>query len=420
MTDAAAKRKPWAVLAYTVADDKGGGASLDAAAKNELKALCDAADFGRVSIAAQVDFTRTKGVYRGSITAAPPKSRDFEDIRPEDHPLWRKILGNVDATRSSVRLQAEADDLNAARSDVLQEFLRFGRQECPAERYVVFFYGHAYGPMGLFCDAASGERDPDTLRLNDLAGSLETTGGRAAILVFRDCFMNTLETAYQLRDSAEFMIATQALAPVSGVWPWLNFMATLAPSAATIDAATALAVQLAHFLNEPKNRAPFATVPYSLVDLSASAALVDPLKTLVDALSAAREDPKRSRACARALEAARVGYPDDYENPGDPALIDAPTMCDALEAITGDPVSAAARALGDVVRDRLVRWRHDQKGVYRGTSLYYKPLKRADITRSHLQAADAGIAAADAAYYEALDLSRATGWNRIALNPLAL
>jgi hypothetical protein len=38
-------RKPWAVLAYTVADDKSGGSNLDAAAKIELKALCDAADF---------------------------------------------------------------------------------------------------------------------------------------------------------------------------------------------------------------------------------------------------------------------------------------------------------------------------------------------------------------------------------------
>lgn len=36
--------KPWAVLAYTVADDKSGGSELDAAAKRELKAICEAAD----------------------------------------------------------------------------------------------------------------------------------------------------------------------------------------------------------------------------------------------------------------------------------------------------------------------------------------------------------------------------------------
>ena len=31
--DSKPERKPWAVLAYTVADDKGGGDSLDAAAR---------------------------------------------------------------------------------------------------------------------------------------------------------------------------------------------------------------------------------------------------------------------------------------------------------------------------------------------------------------------------------------------------
>ena len=56
-----AERKPWAVLAYTVADDKGTGDSLDAAAKEELKSICNAADFGQMSVAAQVDFKHADG-----------------------------------------------------------------------------------------------------------------------------------------------------------------------------------------------------------------------------------------------------------------------------------------------------------------------------------------------------------------------
>ena len=83
-------RKPWAVLAYTVADDRGGGSSLDAAARAELAALCDAADFGQVSIAAQVDFKHARGVYRGLLTTPPKTFRGFEPMRPEDHPLWRR------------------------------------------------------------------------------------------------------------------------------------------------------------------------------------------------------------------------------------------------------------------------------------------------------------------------------------------
>lgn len=410
------KRKAWALLAYTVADDKGGGSSIDASVKEELKAICDGADFGQVSIAAQVDFKRTRGVFRGALTAATMKGRDFEDVRAEHHPLWRKILGNI--RQSTLRIQMERENLNSARANVLQEFLGFGHQECPADRYVIFFYGHAYGPMGLFYDTDANRRDPSTLRLNDLAGSMAAVDGRALIVVFRDCFMNTLETAVQLKGIGEFMIASQSVAPIAGIWPWLNFLTALLPSAESGEVARALAIQLARFLDEPANRGPFAEVPIALLDLGEIGGIIEPLKALADALDEARRDPSRCRTCANALEGARVGYPDDPSNPGDPALLDVPTMCDNLQGLDSDPVAGPARALGDVVRSRLVRWHHSQKGRYQGTSIYYKPVKAKDLERSYIQAGTDADAEIDAAAYTQLSLNEATGWHRVALNPL--
>jgi len=410
------KRKAWALLAYTVADDKGGGSSIDGSVKEELKAICDGADFGQISIAAQVDFKRTRGVFRGALTSAPMKGRDFEDVRAEHHPLWRKILGNI--RQSTLRVQVERENLNSARANVLQEFLRFGHQECPADRYVIFFYGHAYGPMGLFYDTDANRRDPSTLRLNDLAESMAAVDGRASIVVFRDCFMNTLETAFQLRGIGEFMIASQSVAPIAGIWPWLNFLAALMPSAESGEVARALVVQLARFLDEPANRGPFADVPIALLDLNETDRITEPLKALTDALEQARRDPERCRACANALEEARVGYPGDPSNPGDPALLDVPTMCDNLQELDPDPVAGAARALGDVVRGRLVRWHHSQIGRYQGTSIYYKPVKAKDLERSYIQAGTEADAELDAAAYKQLALNQATGWYRVALNPL--
>jgi hypothetical protein len=48
--------------------------------------------------------------------------------------------------------------------------------------------------------------------------------------------------------------------------------------------------------------------------------------------------------------------------------------------------------------------------------LFYRPVAQAQATRSHLYSAD--VAAIDAAQYRALALSQATGWDRIALDPL--
>ena len=411
-----AARKPWAVLAYTVADDKGGGDSLDEAAKEELKSLCDAADFDQMSVAAQVDFKHSHGIFRGVLTEAPPKPRGFESIPAESHPLWRGIKARLD--RSKLRVLREQIDLNAARANVLKSFLLFGQRECPADRYVLFFYGHGYGPLGLFFDRGADRASATTtMPLTSLAESLDAVGGRAAVIVFRACLANTLETAYQLRDAGEFMVASQSIVPIAGIWPWGTFLTSLMPGARSADVAQAIARQLALFLESPTNRDPFEDVPYSLIDLEAASAVAEPLKALAGALDAARTDPARASACAAALEAARIGFPNDHAAPGDPALLDVPSMCDNLGKLNFDAVAAPARALGDVVGNRVVRWHHSQKGHHRGTGLYYKPVTAEQADRSHLY--DEGTAAGDAEQYARLALSEATGWHRIALNPLA-
>jgi len=110
---------------------------------------------------------------------------------------------------------------------VLREFLHFGRSECPADRHVVFMYGHASGPFGLFYDRASARRVPNTMRLNELADALRLLDGRAAIVVSRDCFMSTLETACELRGHADYLIASQSEIPIAGAWPWMELLAVL-------------------------------------------------------------------------------------------------------------------------------------------------------------------------------------------------
>ncbi len=141
-------KRPWAVLAYTVADDKSSGGALDRPAQKELKAICDAADFGRLRVAAQVDFKSSPGVFRAVLEESEPRA--FEDIDASEHPLWRSVEAKL--ARSKLRVQKEQVDLNAARGRVLKTFLRYGHRECAADRYLVSFYGHAYGPMGLFYD----------------------------------------------------------------------------------------------------------------------------------------------------------------------------------------------------------------------------------------------------------------------------
>jgi hypothetical protein len=196
-------------------------------------------------------------------------------------------------------------------------------------------------------------------------------------------------------------------------------MTALMPSASSGDVAKALATQLGHFLDEPANRGPYPDVPIAAIDLGAVGAITGPLKALADALDDARRDPARSRACAQALEGARSGYSSkDHVRPGDPALLDVPTLCDSLQALGSDPVAGPAQALGDAVRTRLVTWKHSQQGRYQGASIYYKPVTEKDLERSNIQAEDEAAAQSDANAYRTLALNKETGWDRVALNPL--
>ena len=262
-------------------------------------------------------------------------------MRAENHPLWRKILGGVDP--STLRVQRERQDLNAANASVLEEFFRFGRKECPADRYAISFYGHAYGPMGMFYDKEAGRREPHTLRLNDLAQSIERVDGRAAVVMFRDCFMSTLETASQIADVAEFMIGSQAEMPIAGIWPWLNFLAALMPSADSADVARALAMQLGRFLDEPANRGPFADVPISLVDVRAVDDVLNPSRLWPMRWRMRARERLSTRVCAAALEAARVGLSDEQAHPGDPALLDVVRYVREPDGLGTDPVVGPGR-----------------------------------------------------------------------------
>jgi hypothetical protein len=212
------------------------------------------------------------------------------------------------------------------------------------------------------------------------------------------------------------MLASQSLVPVAGIWPWRSFLAQLTPGATSEEVAHAIGDQLALFLETPANRDPFADVPYSLVDLGAADAIAAPLRAIADALESARTAAARAAACAAALEAARIGFVDDVSAPGDPALLDVPTMCENLARLDPDPVAAPARALADLVKGQLVKWHRSQQDHHRGIGLFCKPTKADQIRRSHLY--EEGTAEGDARHYRQLALSKATGWDRIALDPL--
>ena len=211
-----ANRADWTVMVYMVADDPGHGEILDQQANRELDQITFAAlNAGggtlnkKLNVAVQIDFRSQPGV-------------------------WRRVIGE------GAWMQPETA---AADPATLYGFFAWVADRCPADRYLLIFWGHSRGPFGLFTDrplsalmaGPFAKDDPQryiaqTLTLKELRVALrnarECLNQKVNIIAFKDCFMSTLETVYELEDAADYLIASPDIVPIEG-WPYREIFGEL-------------------------------------------------------------------------------------------------------------------------------------------------------------------------------------------------
>ncbi|MCM3878552.1 MAG: clostripain-related cysteine peptidase, partial [Vicinamibacterales bacterium] len=183
--------RAWTVLAYMVADDKGGSSSteeaaLDEAVRKEIAAIATGAALTNTHVAVQVDFRKTPGIFRKVLQDLPIGSTVSETD------VWQAICQMAEQSNP---LEEKKKEENAARVGVLSDFLQWAREKCPAKRYAMLFWGHSNGPNGLFFDNDPGKANARSLSLPNMASAIDRRIGSATVVMFRDCCMSTLETA---------------------------------------------------------------------------------------------------------------------------------------------------------------------------------------------------------------------------------
>lgn len=104
----------------------------------------------------------------------------------------------------------------------LGDFIQWGTNAYPADRYVLILWDHGDGTMrGYGRDELNGGI---TMRLCVIQEALKNGGVHFDIIGFDACLMGTLEMAYVLRDYADYLIASEELLPACGWYysTWLN------------------------------------------------------------------------------------------------------------------------------------------------------------------------------------------------------
>jgi len=105
--------------------------------------------------------------------------------------------------------------INMADPKNLTDFIKWGVKECPARHYMIVISSHGGGFEGAIDDRTHPDNPEDEgwMSLKNLKSAFsearKETGVKPDLLVFDACLMGQAEVAYELRDQAKYMIASE-------------------------------------------------------------------------------------------------------------------------------------------------------------------------------------------------------------------
>jgi hypothetical protein len=421
-------RKPWCFIFYHVSRETNAGFdwpnpgtisgvnALDVKL-DQVVGVLDSLPCGSV-----LTFVKTKLLG----LSAAPQGVDWEDAHVLYRAVWNDAPFRPEGQRARARIVTWRPSAPSIPDDQIfgspvasdrDGFIQWAYQNCPADHYALFYWGHSIGPGGLFelnnsvkfppLPAASGlapaslidvattlqllqdlrKHGEITMPLPEVRIAAAPTGGtpppsggtppspggtlitpgttpapanKVDVVLFQDCWMNTLETAFELQDIARYVVGSQSLVPIgytytsgtiSGatgpVWPYEAMIARmLASPTAFIDP---VANELKAFYADPAARAPFPVSIVSVLDLGLGGEIGTVVKpaihNLVSALSMLTSVPYGEAYRLAFLNGGGTTYTpnpvDGRPDAGDWALRDVIKLCKYLSVKANHPTGVA-------------------------------------------------------------------------------
>lgn len=118
----------------------------------------------------------------------------------------------IDESHNKILLE-ELGEVNMADYKTLRDFINYGKNNYPADRYFLWVVDHGGAWKGACMDDTSGEL---AMSMDGLQQALTESGG-VDIISFLACLMSSLESVYELRDLVDVYIGSEDLA-YSAAW----------------------------------------------------------------------------------------------------------------------------------------------------------------------------------------------------------
>ncbi len=135
------------------------------------------------------------------------------DERGEDNAhcyLFRGVTEEIPLNRMH---RSWKNEVNMGDQHTLQTFVTYVMGYYPAHHYVLELWGHGYGLKGMCSDETSYDR----LSLVEIKSALTKASDTIDILILTACYMGEMECIDELRDAAEYIIASEDEIPASGL-----------------------------------------------------------------------------------------------------------------------------------------------------------------------------------------------------------
>ena len=208
------ERKKWTVLVYICADN-----DLERFGLSDINEMEQVGSSKDVNIVAQID--RMSGGKGDTIEDGNwVGTRRYFVTKDSD-------VGKV--TSPMVMNLGEA---NMGNKKTLADFLKWGVSTYPADNVVAVVWNHGMGWSGIAHDEDSNEY----MRIEDVAWALREgqkelskinkKASKFAVIDFDACLMGTIEVAYEISDTADFLVASEETEPGEGM-PYTDYLAPL-------------------------------------------------------------------------------------------------------------------------------------------------------------------------------------------------
>lgn len=207
-------RKKWTILAYICADN-----DLERFGLIDINEMEKVGSSDNVNIVAQID--RMRGGEGDTIT-------DGNWVGTRRY----YVSKDADPGKVTSKMVMNLGEQSMGTKTTLADFLKWGVRTYPADNVVVIVWNHGAGWVGI----AQDQEDDSLLSMTDVSWALregqkelsKVNGkeSKFAIVDFDACLMGTIEVAYEISDTAQYLTASEETEPGNGM-PYTDYLAPL-------------------------------------------------------------------------------------------------------------------------------------------------------------------------------------------------